>query len=124
MRQKALLFQSKKQWRGTNRKLLGQTKKLIEYSPFAVVVNYESTGFDTVAAGDVIKVNGNRRELPQSSISSLAELLGDEFVRCRRGDVGLFWSPERRTLYRYGDAIYSRDLAVKHVMSTRVGRIA
>jgi hypothetical protein len=123
IRRKGLLFQSKKRWRGRNQKLLGQAQKLIRYSPSAVVLNYTPSGYDVVSAGDVIRAEGNRKNLPPESATSLAKVLGDEFVYCRRGDVGLVWSSDPHILYRDGEMLYSRDLTIKHVMTTRVREV-
>jgi len=123
IRQKGLLFQSKKQWRGRNQMLLRQAEKLIEYSPSAMVLNYTPHGYDAVSAGDVIRAEGNRSNLPPKSPTSLAQTLGDEFVYCRRGDVGLLWSRDTHILFRKGEVLYSRDLMINHVMTTRVGEV-
>jgi hypothetical protein len=122
IRRKALPFQAKKEWRGANKKLFGQAEDMLSYSPSAIVVDYRTTGFRGVAAEEVVRAVGNRRNIATGSDRSLAEILGDEFVRCRRGDVGLFWNPLTQA-YERDDGFVVRALAVNHAMTTTVQRL-
>ena len=92
LRRKALMFQAKMEWRGANTKLLKQAEDMVACTPSAIVVDYRQIGFTGVAAVDVIEAGGNRRNIPQERQKRLAEILGDGFVPCRRGQVGVFWT--------------------------------
>ena len=123
LRRKALMFQAKKEWRGANKKLLKQAEDMVAYTPSAIVVDYRQTGFTGVAAVDVIEAGGNRRNIPQERQKRLAEILGDEFVRCRRGQVGVFWNPETQVLEFETGRPVPRRVTVEHVMTTTVQQI-
>ena len=110
------MFQAKKEWRGANKKLLKQAEDMVAYTPSAIVVDYRQTGFTGVAAVDVIEAGGNRRNIPQERQKRLAEILGDEFVRCRRGQVGVFWNPETQVLEFETGRPVPRRVTVEHVM--------
>jgi hypothetical protein len=123
LRRKALMFQAKKEWRGANKKLRKQAEDMVAYTESAIVVDYRKTGFTGVAARDVIEAGGNRRFIPPERQHRLAEILGDEFVRCRRGTVGIFWNPETQTLdYETGMQV-TRRLKIEHLMTTSVQQI-
>ncbi|MCI0626015.1 MAG: hypothetical protein L0387_30965 [Acidobacteria bacterium] len=123
VRRKGLLFQAKKEWRGSDRRLLHQVEQMAEYSPSAIVVDYRRSGFKGVAGGDVIEAKGNRRSLGAGRDLRLAEILGDEFVRCRRGDVGVFWNPETQTLELDSVALMARRVVPRHIVMTTVRRL-
>jgi hypothetical protein len=123
LRRKALMFQAKKDWRGANKKLLKQAEDMVAYTPSAIVVDYRKAGFTGVAATDVIEAGGNRRNIPQERQKRLAEILGDEFVRCRRGQVGVFWNPETQALEFETGTPVPRRVTVDHVMTTTVQQI-
>ena len=123
VRRKALLFQGKKEWRGTDRRLLQQVEDMTAYSSSAIVVDYSDSGYRAVAAVEVIEVGGNRRAIKAGSDVRLAEILGVEFVYCRRGDVGVYWNPKTRSLQSDLGDLQSRWLVPRHVMSTVVQRV-
>ncbi len=123
VRRKALMFQAKKDWRGANKKLLKQAEDMVAYTPSAIVVDYRRTGFTGVAAVDVIEAGGNRRFVPQERQKRLAEILGDEFVRCRRGSVGVFWNPETQALELETGVRVTRRVPIRHVMTTSVQQV-
>ena len=95
---KGLLFQSKIEWHGTDGRLLHQAQTLLMQSRSAIVISYSSRGYQAIAARDVVAADGNRRRVRRMANKSLAEVLGDEFVWCKRGDMGLYWEPERERL--------------------------
>jgi hypothetical protein len=123
MRRKGLLFQAKKEWTGTDRRLMQQVELMAEYSPSAIVVDYRHSGFKGVAGHEVIQAQGNRRAIPVGRDMRLAEILGDDFVRCRRGDVGVFWNSETQTLELESGVPVARALVPAHVMTTTVQRL-
>jgi hypothetical protein len=81
------------------------------------------TGFTGVAAVDVIEARGNRRFIPPERQKRLAEILGDEFVRCRRGTVGVFWNPETQGLELGTGMRVTRRVPIDHVMTTTVQQV-
>lgn len=85
---------------------------MAEYSPSAIVVDYRRTGFKGVAGSEAIAAGREVR---------LAEMLGDEFIRCRRGDVGMFWNPETQSLEL--DTGIPIERAPAHIMTTTVQRL-
>jgi hypothetical protein len=96
---------------------------MAEYSPSTIVVDYSRSGFKGVGASEVIQAQGNRRAVQERSVVRLAEILGDEFVRCRRGDVGMFWNPQSRSLELDSGERLARGLIPGHIMTTTVQRV-
>jgi hypothetical protein len=110
---KGLLFQSKMKWTGRDGRLLEQARDLLVQLPSAIVVDYSEKGYRAFAASDVVAANGSRRRIKPEDDKSLAEVLGDEFVGCTRGDRGLYWEPDREPAYSgRGKSIRSRAGAV------------
>jgi len=95
---------------------------MLSYSLSAIVIDYRKTGFRGVAAQDVVRAGGNRRNIPTGRELGLGEILGDEFVRCRRGDVGVFWNPQTQAL-ETDDGVTVRPVLVNHLMTTSVQRL-
>lgn len=122
LRRKALLFQAKKRWRGTDRSLFGQARQMSEYAESAIVIDYEPSGFKAVSGIDVIEARGSRRALRPGSEIRLAEVLGDDFVRCRRGEIGVYWNPETHTLAR-DTGVLMPGLIPSHIITTTVRAI-
>lgn len=123
VRRKALLFQAKKNWNGANKRLLKQAEQMVAYTPSAIVVDYRHAGFSAVGALDVIKAGGNRRHIPPARNKRLGEILGDDFVWCRIGDVGVFWNPETQTLEFENGTRVPRRIVIKHLMTTIVQQL-
>jgi hypothetical protein len=120
---KGLLFQAKKEWRGKDQNLLKQVTLLEEYSPSAIVIDYRRSGFTGIAGREVIQAQGNRRAIPSQENVRLAEILGDEFVRCRRGDIGTFWNSETRMLEHEVGVRVTPPPVPQHVITTAVQRM-
>jgi hypothetical protein len=123
VRRKALMAQAKKNWTGANKKLLDQAARMLQYSPSAIVIDYRVTGFKGVPAGDVVEAGGNRRYIPREREKRLGEILGDDFVWCRRGDVGVFWNPLTQSLELETGVPVVRRITVNHLMTTTVQRL-
>jgi hypothetical protein len=81
---KGLLFQSKLRWTGRDGRLLEQARDLFAQSPSAIVIDYSEKGYRAFAASDVVASNGNRRRIRSAENKALAQVLGDEFVGCKR----------------------------------------
>lgn len=95
---KGLLFQSKKAWTGRDRRLFSQTHDLLAQSSSAIVVDYSDTGYKAFTAQAVVAAEGVRKKIRSQDSKPLAQVLGDDFVGCRRGDHGLYWDPDRERL--------------------------
>jgi|ERR1035438_514416 hypothetical protein len=117
------MFQAKKNWKGANKQLLEQAEHMVAYTPSAIVVDYRNTGFSGVAAVDVIEAGGNRRRILPDRQKRLAEILGDEFVWCRRGEVGVFWNPGTQALEFENGVRVPRRIRVDHLMTTTVQQV-
>lgn len=100
---KGLLFQSKVDWRGSDKRLLGQAERLLQESASSIVIDYTDHGYNAISASDVVSAEGNRRRVPQNADKKLSVVLGDEFVGCIRGDRGLYWDPVREVLITHGE---------------------
>jgi len=118
---KGLLFQSKMRWTGTDGRLLEQARDLLTQSPSAIVIDYSEKGYRAFAASDVVAANGNRRKIRHGNNKALAQVLGDEFVGCTRGDLGLYWEPERERLIVSGETV--SDLVPEQFIGTRIERM-
>jgi hypothetical protein len=123
-RQKGLLFQAKHRWRHQDRKLVKQVNQMRACDPSAIVVDYSAEGYTAYDGGQVVEAEGRRRNLPEESGRRLAGVLGNEFVRCRIGIVGLRYDSQREliTLERNGNVreVYSTLEAVQHAVVTTV----
>ena len=51
----------------------------------------------------MVEANGSRKRIYPQEDKPLAEVLGDEFVGCKRGDNGLYWEPETERLIVGGE---------------------
>ena len=121
LRRKGLLFQAKKNWRGADKRLLEQAQHLAHYSSSAIVIDYRGSGFKAIPVANVLKAEGNRRAVYLGGESRLAHILGDDFVRCRQGDIGMGWNPETETLEIDGREIPPPTL--EHIIGTTVQRL-
>jgi hypothetical protein len=118
---KGLLFQSKVDWHGTDQRLFGQARDLLAQSSSSVVIDYSRNGYRAIPATDVVAAGGNRRRVHRGASKSLAEVLGDEFVGCTRGDRGLYWEPEREQLIIGSEP--NLDVVLGNFIGTRIERV-
>ena len=113
LRKKGLPFQCKKGWRGTDKKLSKQAADMLAATGHGIVIDYTSSGYSSCNARKVVEVAGSRRDLAKGDgMQPLGQLLGNDFLECREGRVGLFYNPEAE-LFSFGDV----DL---HLISTEV----
>ncbi|MGJ5134385.1 hypothetical protein [Bradyrhizobium oligotrophicum] len=98
LRRKGLPFQSKKGWHGTDARLLNQTIDMIHTAGGGIVVDYRPGQYTACLAHDVVQHQGNRRRIDRAGKStSLGQLLGNDFLDCKVGQVGLFYDAETET---------------------------
>lgn len=115
---KGLPFQSKKQWRSTDGKLLTQAQNMIETAGGGIVVDYRPNQYTACRAEDVVHSYANRKLIDQAGAAQpLGQLLGDDFLDCKVGQVGLFFDPTTET--------WQTEVAVppphpEHVITTHV----
>jgi hypothetical protein len=118
---KGLLFQAKIDWGGRDGRLLDQAQDLVAQSRSAIVIDYSSNGYKAIAAMDVISANGDRTQTRPGADKPLAEVLGDEFVGCMRGDRGMYWEPQREKLVVDGTRF--TDFVPADLVATRIQRL-
>lgn len=115
---KGLPFQSKKQWRSTDGKLLQQTKDMIQSAGDGIVVDYRPNQYSACLALDVIHNQANRRLIDQAGAAhSLGQLLGNDFLNCKVGRVGLFFDPEAE---EWQTETAAPPPPPEHVITTRI----
>lgn len=119
---KGLLFQSKKEWTRTDSKLLDQTRDLLRHSASAIVLDFSKNGYKAFAAQAVFDAGGSRRRLRPQENKPLAEVLGDQFLGCLRGDNGLYWEPEQERLVIARERV--ADIPPKHYIGSTIRRIS
>ncbi len=113
IRKKALPFQSKKNWRGTNSALASQAAKMIVETDGGIVIDFTRGGYFACSAKAVVRADG-KRGLAHSAgeIFQLGQLLGTDFLECRIGTVGMFYERATET--------YQWLLAPAHLITTTI----
>jgi len=120
-RRKGLLFQAKKKWQGVDSKLREQAAQLADQPDKAIVVDYSPDGYRACSAVDAMRAEGNRRRLNSAQFKHLGEYLGEDFLRCRIGVIGLYYDPETETLFNPTESVTLEEGA--NVISTEVRRL-
>jgi hypothetical protein len=118
IRQKGLLFQSKKEWKGKDALLGDQAGKIAEKPGAGIVIDFGSESYNTCMAKVAAEAQGQRRDIDEKEFSRLAKTLGDEFVRCRVGVEGLYYDQDKELLIEP-----TSDEHGMHVVDTRVQRL-
>ena len=116
-RRKGLLFQAKKDSNGSDQRLFHQAA----HSRSAIVIDYRKDSCTAVSIAEVIEAGGNRRYVRAAADLRLAQVLGDEFVRCRRGEIGPFWDHDSERLFLDGILVSPPD--GQEIMQTVVQQI-
>ena len=113
---KGLLFQSKKNWELRDRNLIKQCKKMIDIGS-AIVINYTKNGYEAYNATDVITEEGRRKSLLENrKYSSLGKLLGNDFLNCIIGEIGLDYDKESETFLK--DSLYNSTEIITEIKIT------
>jgi hypothetical protein len=125
-RKKGLLFQAKREWHSKDSQLVQQCERMRALESDSIVIDYSPRGYQAFDAGLVVAVDGKRAAIPTGSERRLAETLGDDFVRCRRGVEGISYDPQRElvviTPLVAGVSRQPRTGSVAHIVTTRVLR--
>ncbi|WP_234239123.1 hypothetical protein [Billgrantia desiderata] len=113
IRSKGLPFQSKKNWKGKNKKLFGQVGDMERITPGGIVVDFNSAGYGACRAKDVILAEGDRTRIKSDGkLHRLGQLLGDDFLECNIGVLNLF--------YDYESEQYKIDGGDFHIITTGI----
>jgi hypothetical protein len=118
---KGLLFQSKKNWTGSDPDLLKQAHKLLHQSRSSITIDYSPNGYKAIAATSIVTAEGNRRRVRPEDTKSLAQVLGHEFVGCLQGDNGLYWDQRNKVLMFDGER--PSDQIPEYFIGTTIRRI-
>lgn len=100
IRRKSVAIQAKKGWRGQNRELAKQARRLGQISGGGLVVDYSPDGYVAVDATTVASAEGNRAQIPAGSIRPLEETLAGDFLVCRIGTTEVYFDAHRQVLVR------------------------
>ncbi len=95
---KALLFQAKNRWKGKDKKLASQAALLARSPHTAIIINYSSDGYSACPAEIAYSAGGNRNYIESQEMRSLASVLGDDFLDCRVGLMGVHYNHETKKL--------------------------
>jgi hypothetical protein len=118
IRMKGLPFQSKKNWRGTNKKLADQAEGLLSSCGDGIVIDFTKSGYYAAHVEAVAYARGSRPKVAQGSkLPSLAKTLSD-FVECTIGKRGLYYDPGSEQFVKL-----TAPPAVTHVIDTQVSRV-
>lgn len=114
LRRKGLPFQAKKRWNRSDKKLLNQTSRMLQATGDGIVVDYASCGYTACRAKDVVRAEGRKMELRREKrILSLGQMLGNKFLECSIGVIGLYYEK---------DIGFERisNLPINHIIGTSV----
>lgn len=94
VRQKALPFQSKMNWRGKNRDLADQVRKM-EALRGGIVIDFSASGYTACPSKAVIAANGSRPQVERFGVvRPLGQVLGTDFLNCTIGTIGAFYETD------------------------------
>jgi hypothetical protein len=113
IRSKGLPFQSKKNWKGKDKRLSRQAEDMERLTPGGIVVDFNSGTYKACRAKDIIESNGSRSQLERDGkLLRLGQLLANEFLECRIGALNLFFDPEQE--------LYKIDGGSFHIVTTSI----
>jgi hypothetical protein len=92
IRAKGLPFQAKKGWKGKDRQLLDQAKRMELHVPGGVIIDYSNEGYRACSAQAAVAANGSRPQVDRFGVMKrLGQVLSTDFLECTIGKVGLFY---------------------------------
>jgi hypothetical protein len=102
---KGLPFQSKKNWRGRDSKLVEQARLMQETVGGGIVIDYTPRGFTACRTELVIEARGNRRVVDRwGNLRPLGQVLAHDFIDCSLGVRGLYYDEQNEAfLYELGE---------------------
>ena len=96
LRRKGLPFQAKNRWKGGNKTLVNQCTKMQNRFGDGVAINYHPDNYSACLGEVVISTGGNKKKLKASdAIQPLGQLLGNDFLECKVGKIGLYFDPAK-----------------------------
>lgn len=118
LRQKAVPYQAKMNWKGKNTDLYGQAMKMQKHFDSGVVISFTERGYRACAASLAVATKGSLPQIEKlSGMSNLGQILGVDFLECRVGTIGLFFDPVQ-------EIFYQKDiLPPVHLITTEITRI-
>jgi hypothetical protein len=113
IRSKGLPFQSKKNWKGKNKKLSSQVRDMERLTPGGILIDFNSASYGACRAKDVIQAEGSRAQIKSDGkLHRLGQLLGDDFLECEIGTINLFYDSEKE--------LYKIDGGDFHIITTGI----
>jgi len=98
---KGLPFQSKKNWKGRDSKLVKQARLMQETVGGGIVIDYTPQGFKACRSDLVIEARGNRRTVDGGgNLRPLGQVLAHDFIDCLVGVRGLYYDDQNETFLR------------------------
>ena len=117
---KAVLFQAKKDWARKDKLLLAQIGKMEDAAPNGIVVNYTDAGYFAYSASAVRNAEGSPAML-QDARRSLADMLANDFLECRRGSPNVYYDAARERIVTFSvDGISERRFSINRRVRTTI----
>jgi hypothetical protein len=97
-RQKALPFQAKKEWTGTDPKMPSQCNEMLDHFGGGLIIDFTDGSYEACNADTARAADYNRRFLHERRLmKDLGHLLADDFLDCAIGIRDLYFDPDEET---------------------------
>jgi hypothetical protein len=114
VRQKALPFQAKMNWRGKNKDLAVQAGKM-EVLQGGIVIDYTPTGYSACPSKAVFASHGSRPQVERFGVvRPLGQVLANDFLNCTVGKIGAFYESDDSL------GVIAEFLGGAHVVTTSI----
>jgi hypothetical protein len=101
---KGLPFQAKKQWVGTDSRLVTQARDMLGKAGQGLVIDYSPDGYKACPAAAVLDHGGRAQALSEGRMfRPLGQILGNDFLDCTIGVEGLTYDPEEEVFLTEND---------------------
>lgn len=118
LRSKGLPFQAKKEWKGKDRGLVEQARKMKVHAQTGLIIDYSRNGYRACTAEAAIAANGSRRQVDRfGEMRRLSQVFSNDFLHCTIGKVGLFYDVEREKF-----AVFPEEVPTFEIITTTVRR--
>ena len=118
---KGLPFQAKKLWGKTDKKLVSQSKKILETLKQGIVINYTPSGYKACSAQEVVEMGGsNKSLLTNKRLQPLGQVLGNDFLNCDIGIKGLYFDTAQEIFTEQ----YVAPSNIFHVIDTSIKKLS
>ncbi len=102
IRSKGLPFQSKTNWHGRSAEVARQSRDIESSLGGGIVLNFKETGYEACTTAAAVESSGNRRQLERAQLMKpLGQMLGNDFLNCTIGQIGLYFDPEDERFYQH-----------------------